>query len=363
MILAVFAIGIPLAYSVQRFPVPGFCKYICPAGTFEGAMGLLANPVNAEKFSILNILFTRKFIIMVLIFTVCIFCYRAFCRFLCPLGAIYGMFARLAVVGVKVEPGKCTNCGRCVSHCQMDISRVGDHECISCGSCIDVCPTKAISMKAGKIVLIANETGKPGETSKKMQKRRTRSLIAWVVALAVLVGVVYFVNRDTENAQATPDVAEVTEETNDVVEDDTPIGKEVGMRCPDFTVPLYGEGGNYTLSEHGGKVRVLNFWATWCTPCVGELPYFAQLYQEYGDTIDVLTMHSDMVTDDVQAFIDAEGLNLLFALDETGDVIKSLGGSTQLPMTVVVDQSGKIVYNQVGSVTYEKLKSLIEPLL
>lgn len=180
-------------------------------------------------------------------------------------------------------------------------------------------------MKAGKIVLIANETGKPGETSKKMQKRRTRSLIAWVVALAVLVGVVYFVNRDTENAQATPDVAEVTEETNDVVEDDTPIGKEVSMRCPDFTVPLYGDGGNYTLSEHGGKVRVLNFWATWCTPCVGELPYFAQLYQEYGDTIDVLAMHSDMVTDDVQAFIDAEGLNLLFALDETGDVIKIAG--------------------------------------
>ena len=93
------------------------------------------------------------------------------------------------------------------------------------------------------------------------------------------------------------------------------------------------------------------------------LSYFAQIHQEYGDTIDVIAMHSDMVTDDVQAFIDAEGLDLPFALDETGDVIKSLGGSTQLPMTVIVDQSGKIVYNQVGSVTYEKLKSLIDPLL
>lgn len=365
VILAVFAIGIPLAYSVQRFPVPGFCKYICPAGTFEGAMGLLANPVNAEKFSILNILFTRKFIIMVLIFTACIFCYRAFCRFLCPLGAIYGMFARLAVVGVKVEPSKCTHCGRCVSHCQMDIRRVGDHECISCGSCIDVCPTKAISMKAGKIVLMANETGKTGETPdpKKAQKRRTRSLIAWAVALVLLAGVVYYVNRDTETAPSGTETIEVSTETPAEVEDDTPIGKEVGMRCPDFTVPMYGDGGIYTLSEHAGKVRVLNFWATWCTPCVGELPYFAQIHQEYGDTIEVLAMHSDMVTDDVQAFIDAEGLDLWFALDETGSVIKSLGGSTQLPMTVVVDQNGKIVYNQVGSVTYEKLKSLIDPLL
>lgn len=152
-------------------------------------------------------------------------------------------------------------------------------------------------------------------------------------------------------------------ETSDEKEDDTPIGKEVGMRCPDFTVPLYGDGGTYPLSEHAGKVRVLNFWATWCTPCVGELPYFVQIHQEYGDAIDVIAMHSDMVTDDVQAFIDAERLDLMFALDETGNVIKSLGGSTQLPMTVVVDQNGKIVYNQVGSVTYEKLKSLIEPLL
>ena len=365
VILGVFAIGIPLAYSVQRFPVPGFCKYICPAGTFEGAMGLLANPVNAEKFSILNILFTRKFIIMVLIFTACIFCYRAFCRFICPLGAIYGLFARLSVLGVKVEADKCTGCGRCVSHCQMDIKHVGDHECISCGSCIDVCPTKVISMKAGKIVLIANETGKPGEAPdlQKTQKRRAKSMIAWAVALVVLAGVFYYVNRDTETAPTEPNVTVITTETTDAPEDDTPVGKEVGMRCPDFTVPMYGEGGTYTLSEHAGKVRVLNFWATWCTPCVGELPYFAQIHQEYGDTIDVIAMHSDMVTDDVQAFIDAEGLNLTFALDETGGVIQSLGGSTQLPMTVVVDQSGTIVYNQVGSVTYEKLKSLIDPLL
>ena len=86
VLLAVFVVIIPLAYSLQQYPVPGFCKYICPAGTFEGAMGLLANPVNAGKFSILNILFTRKFVIMVAILLACVFFYRAFCRFLCPLG-------------------------------------------------------------------------------------------------------------------------------------------------------------------------------------------------------------------------------------------------------------------------------------
>ncbi|MCI6373935.1 MAG: redoxin domain-containing protein [Clostridiales bacterium] len=362
ILIGLFVVGIPLAYSVQRFPVPGFCKYICPAGTFEGAMGLLANPANTEKLSILNILFTRKFIIMVGILTACVFCYRAFCRFLCPLGAIYGLFARLSVLGVKVEASRCTDCGRCVAACKMDIRRVGDHECIHCGECIGVCPTKAISMKAGKIVLMENETGKPDgqPDAGRAAKRRLRSLLAWAVALAVLAGVIWFVNRDTSAEPVAVTQAEATPEP----EDDTPVGKEIGMRCPDFTVPLYGaEGGTYTLGEHQGKVRVLNFWATWCTPCVAELPHFERVQAEYGDRVEILAIHSDMITDDVQAFIDAEGLVLTFAQDETGDVIKSLGGSTQLPMTVIIDQQGKIVYNRVGSMNDETLRTLIDPLM
>ena len=46
---------------------------------------------------------------------------------------------------MKVEAPKCTDCGRCVRECPMDIRRVGDHECIHCGKCLDVCPTKAIN--------------------------------------------------------------------------------------------------------------------------------------------------------------------------------------------------------------------------
>ena len=187
VLLAVFVVIIPLAYSLQQYPVPGFCKYICPAGTFEGAMGLLANPVNAGKFSILNILFTRKFVIMVAILLACVFFYRAFCRFLCPLGAIYGLFARVSILGVKVEKSKCTNCGRCVAHCKMDIRHVGDHECIHCASCVDVCPTKAISMRMGKITLKANEVQpmKP-EDNKKRTNRRIRVMAAWTAALSPL---------------------------------------------------------------------------------------------------------------------------------------------------------------------------------
>ena len=153
VILAVFVVILPFWYALDHYPLPAFCKYICPAGTLEGAVGLLSHPANAEQFSLLGLLFARKWLIMVLILTACVFIYRAFCRFLCPLGAIYGLFARIALLGVRVDQSACTGCGACVGACPMDIRRVGDHECIHCGICMAACPEKAISLKAGKIIL------------------------------------------------------------------------------------------------------------------------------------------------------------------------------------------------------------------
>ncbi len=351
-ILLVFVIVIPLIYALQKVPLPAFCKYICPAGTLEGAIGLLSNPVNADKLSLLGLLFTRKFLILMLIVAACVFIYRAFCRFLCPLGAIYGFFARFALIGVKVEEPKCIHCDLCVRRCGMDVRRVGDHECIHCGECIDVCPTQAISFKAGKITLHANEIAVPAPTQRK--RRRVR-IIAWCAALVVLMGALWAFNQPVEQAEA-PDATQLP------VQDDLPVGDAVGMRAPDFTVPVYG-GGEFTLSEHRGKVVVVNFWATWCTPCIHELPYFDQLHQRYGEDVAVIAMHSNLITDDVEAYLSGFDYQLPFALDESGSVIASFGGSTMLPQTIVIDRSGAIAYNQVGSLTYEALEALVAPLL
>ena len=226
-----------------------------------------------------------------------------------------------------------------------DVRRVGDHECIHCGECAAECPAGAISMKCGKLTLSEKKRG------------RARKIAAWAAALAVLAGVGWYANFGTDSAAPqTPPVEQA--------DDDMPVGCEVGMRCPDFIVPLYGaEGGSFTLSQARGKPVVVNFWATWCTPCVNELPYFEAIYEKYGDAIALVAVHSDLVTDNVDEFLAGENLAMPFALDETGEVIASLGGSTMLPMTVILDRDGKIVYNKVGSVTQELLESLIEPLL
>ena len=152
-VLLVIVIAIPVIYA----GIPSFCKYVCPAGTVEGAVSLLANIKNADLYGMLGYLFTWKFCLLVIFVVASTFIYRFFCRFICPLGAIYSLFNRFSLLGVKLDKNKCIDCGLCIQGCKMDIKHVGDHECINCGECISVCPVQAISWK-GSQIFVRNTT-------------------------------------------------------------------------------------------------------------------------------------------------------------------------------------------------------------
>lgn len=359
VLLALLVVAVPFWFAFRSLPLPAFCKFICPAGTLEGAVGLLSHPANADTFSMLGGLFTWKMIIALALVGLCVFLYRGFCRFVCPLGAFYSLFSKVALVGVRVNCERCTGCGKCVRDCPMDIRHVGDHECISCGKCISTCPTKSIELHAGNVIFAPDEM----KTSS-----RVLPFVGWILAIALLVGISLYVNQSdtTETPPALPSVENATQDAVVPAPDvkDTPpevsveTGNQIGMAAPDFTAPLYG-GGEFSLVEHRGKVVVVNFWATWCTPCCAELPFFNAIYEELGNRVSVVAIHSDLVTDDVAAYLSGYEYTLPFAQDERGNIGKLLGVSTMLPHTMIIDANGIVTYNAAGSLNYEELQSLI----
>lgn len=143
IILIVFSILIPILLLE-----PGFCKYICPAGTLEAGIPLVAG--NQQLQTLIGNLYIWKIVLLVIIIISAIFIFRSFCRFICPLGAIYSFFNRFALFGVSVDKEKCNHCNACVHHCKMDVKKVGDHECIQCGECTKHCHACAISFKHTK---------------------------------------------------------------------------------------------------------------------------------------------------------------------------------------------------------------------
>ncbi len=373
VILAVFAVGITAWYGIAHgVALPAFCKYICPAGTFEGAGFLLINPANAGDFGMLNILFTRKFVIMLVIGLACVFCYRSFCRFLCPLGAIYGFFSKVALVGVKVDATRCNHCGSCVRNCGMDVRHVGDHECIHCAKCMDVCSQKAISLKAGSFTLKAPSGGCADDKPDSEAKRKKLGKIAWGIALAVLCAALVYYNfldpniKKAETPAAEPAVVEAEIPVQEAAPADwsssAPLGCEVGQQLPDFTITCL-DGSEFHLADYRGKPVFINLWATYCGPCVKELPHFSELYKAHEGDIAMLALHSDIVADDPQEYLDEFGKDWVmpFAIENEDEAIWNLvGGTTAMPQTIVLNRHGEVVFNQRGSVTPEMLAALYE---
>ena len=76
-----------------------------------------------------------------------VFVSRMFCRYLCPLGAIYALFNRFALYQMHLDRERCTGCGKCDAVCPMALDvrkEITGGECIRCGGCKAVCPAKAI---------------------------------------------------------------------------------------------------------------------------------------------------------------------------------------------------------------------------
>ena len=125
-----------------------------------------------------------------------------------------------------------------------------------------------------------------------------------------------------------------------------------GDVAPDFTVELVS-GEKVKLSDYDDKIVLLNFWATWCGPCVGEMPAFERLKSDGNDNLQILCVNCMEDKRTVDNFIKSEGYTFDVGYDETGS-IETYYPSNGIPYTLVINK-GYIsnIYVGAGDADYQ----------
>ena len=153
LILLVFVILLPLfLVDIIGQGAPYFCKLICPVGMMEGGIPLVL--MNKSMRGAIGFLYAWKGLILILTIFLSIVIYRPFCKYICPLGAIYSLFNSVSLFRYTLDHQKCIHCGRCKAVCEMQcdpVKNCNDLECIRCGKCKNACPVDAIACGVTKL--------------------------------------------------------------------------------------------------------------------------------------------------------------------------------------------------------------------
>lgn len=138
-----------------------------------------------------------------------------------------------------------------------------------------------------------------------------------------------------------------------------------GERClPDVTY-VDTNGVAYTRKDLLGKVVVVNFWATWCKPCLKEIPDFSHVYERTRaqGVIFLGILTSDTPDEDTLLNFQSDHEMTYPVIRANSDILVSYNYPESLPTTIVFDRGGKEVFNRVGAVSDKALSDLLNPLI
>ena len=169
-------------------------------------------------------------------------------------------------------------------------------------------------------------------------------------------------SAETEKNGTGTDKPEAAEDQGDgVIEFKPGMPIKEGVQAPDFTGELI-DGTSITLSELQGKPVIINFWATWCGPCVKEMPAFERLKDDFGDKIGIIAVNCGDDAGTVKDFMEENGYTFPVVLDEEYS-ISMLYPTNSIPYTVVVDAEGRVTHISTGALDadtmYERYKEAL----
>ncbi len=133
----------------------------------------------------------------------------------------------------------------------------------------------------------------------------------------------------------------------------------IGTPAPDFTIQDSDR--SVTLSQLRGKIIVLNFWATWCPPCVDEMPSLVQMQKKMPDRVTVLAISVDDDANNYHKFLKDHGIDLLTVREggtktDTGVIspVANKYGTSKIPESYIIDRSGTIRRKFIGPVDWSQ---------
>ena len=143
-----------------------------------------------------------------------------------------------------------------------------------------------------------------------------------------------------------------------------PYRAVINFDAPDFELPMLDGIRLVSPSDYIGRPLFLNFWASWCAPCVRELPALEAFVADYNaaDGPALLTINLGETAAEISAFLDEIGVQNLPVAMDINQVVKRDYGVQNLPTTFVIDGAGIIRHMKLGEIKYEDMELYLKAL-
>ncbi|MCR4437185.1 MAG: TlpA disulfide reductase family protein [Clostridiales bacterium] len=188
-----------------------------------------------------------------------------------------------------------------------------------------------------------------------------KNLLIWGTAL-ILVIVAFYVTKNYSNAKSAGTVNQTQSTQSSSSQSLNTADTTSDNKAIDFTLTDL-DGKKVSLKDFRGKNVYLNFWATWCPPCRGEMPEIEKVYQQYKDK-DFVVLAVDLGEDKntVQNFIKQNNYNFKVLLDSDQSVATKYN-ITAIPVSYFIDKDGNVVTKRVGALSEEEMQSYVKQLV
>ncbi len=182
--------------------------------------------------------------------------------------------------------------------------------------------------------------------------------IILAIVMVALIAVAAFAYRRLSEDYYSPSETTAAETTALITAAETTAATTAEIElAPDFTV-TDKDGKAVKLSDFIGKPTVVNFWASWCSPCTSEMPHFEEAYLAQSDDVNFVMVNVGDSYEDAYKFANRKGYSFPVYHDSSYEASYAYGVSS-IPMTLFIDKNGVLVNYKIGSMNKMMLDTYI----